>query len=751
MIFRLKIVIPLAIFLMAGGVFLYFFRHSAAKYAMESGWPAPTKLSLKKLNWALGSRMGMEISGGRISDPKKREALMEWGQSSLIFLSTPLGFGRVYVEEMALDAMVVRPMLSESEAASEFAVQDTTAAGEAMGFMPDLDFKGLDHREILERLTGQGNLESEKKVAVLKEDAQRTYDKWKALTEDKRKRAGELKGSLNGIKERWSDPAKVSDLKRRFDALRGEFKEVSDQKFDAGNMGQMAASYQRIRELKDKTQNLKQEVQSFRQEMKGDLDTLEGVKDEAAAFTKLKEQIQEEARRLESEARDVRGAADTDLAMLKKELDPKSFDAGKITRLLFGKEWEEKVRYYLAMYEKLQEYLPEIESESGPKPEEVAAVRQKDQPVTYERQGDLPDFTLARLRLSGSSAAQPGAQSAFTFRGEIYDVTSDEALLGRFLRWQLDGDLGQGGGHYLTRGAYPRTREHQDQRKLEFELSGRPLKDRQWGPPDLRVVLEEGVMEMKMAVDLAKAPALEAKGHFLISGAKLSVPNSVKEELRGPLVGAIEKVLAKPIPFRLRHRPHHAPDLSFGSDLDDVFKDALKGYLDARLGREREKLEEKFRGTLESKLAKLAGDGPVGEWVQKYSSTLTGEGGEIGNLLAAAQGALLGQRGAADELERGGDELVQGLTGTEGGRQELEKRLLGEAKEHAEKELKERAERELKARAEEEAKRRLLEQAGGTPAQPGAPPPQEQAKQEAKDKASEIENKVKDKLKKLKL
>lgn len=733
MIFRLKIVIPLLVLCAAVFAVLYAVRGGVAKRVMQQSWPgSSSRLVLDNVHLKLGRELGMKLENGKVTEPAKGDrTLLGWKNASVVALSTPVGFGRLYVEEIAVDGLEAHSGLFDMSAAPGGEAGTGKDAGASL---MDFDFKKLDHREILSRLTGKGELESEKKAAVLQKDAEESVEKWKRTESESSRKLNEIKDSAKAIQDKVTEQKTLDEMKAELEAIKAKSQELSGQKFDVKNVAQMKASLEQVKELKNRVQVLSGRIKEAKSQLNSDLERMKALKGDFEYVKKLKDEAENDFKRLRQEGEDVRTAAKGDAAMLKKELDPGDFGVGKITRILFGREWEEKLMHYLSLWDRAQGYITRAETEEEKAKKEMVASEKrraasKDLPVEYHRKG-LPAFTICELRLSSARApASAGQGGDIVFGGRILNMSSDERLLGRPLSWEMDGKLGDGA--FTATGVYSTLEEKKAERRMRFTLQGVQMAGREMGPPDVRVVMNKGVMRMDMDFDASMSPLLKASGSMYFENQEISLGQGVKEELRGPLQEAVSKILSKPLPFDLEYLPRRMPRISFRSDLDDVLKDAFKGYLRNRVSVEEEKLAAGFDKYIEERIsAQFGPSSRVMEVWNRYGQEFVSNADLSGRLLGSGDQAIQGRAGELNRMEGENGVVGSSAANLEGERQNLEKQLLEQARQEAE--------NEAKKRAEEEARKLIQQQTGQPQAEPG--------KSILDDKKQELE-KLKNKLK----
>lgn len=735
MIFRLKVLIPLLLSVVAIVVLGYVFKLTMLRGYMESQWPIPqTALRLDELHLSFGGNLEFS-SAGKVIQPARQRTLIGWAQTRLVIHSDPLGFSRVYVENMTIEGLEIKQALLDGGDAVTSPETDTPVEGTDSPF-PQIDFKDFDHRAILERVTGSDQLESEKKIEILRLNVEKLSVKWKDRYDETLKRSDALSGEFEALKGKWADSQQIAEIQPAFENLRKEFDALRQQKFSVDNIDQIAGNAKRARDLKNQADTLIEKVSSLKSNLQGDLKQVENFKNEVQNLGQVGTELQQDLDQVRQQAEDVRTSAKTDLELLKRELDPGNFGAGKITRLLFGKAWEEKLESWLAMYDHIIDYLPKTSSgEADAGKTEKIKVKELP-PVLFKRDRDWPQWTVEHLRLSGTTPDNGAGQP--TFEGSIFDISADESILGRPTRWDIKGTLGQQQGHFKLTGTFSTLVFDRDNRHLHLEVRDHPLGKHTWGPPDICMDIAGGKLRIDMEADMSRSPELNITGELLFEELEIQPAASVKDSLREPLKQALSNALTSPVHFEVKHRPHQKPSFTLHSKLDEAFKEAFRSFIEQRLAEEQVKLTAKFNEGIEKKISELAGDaGPLAPLLQKLGAGLLERQNLLGAGVGQLSGLLTGRSGELDNLQKDGDGLAGGFGGLDVERQNLEQTL--------KQQLKQKLEDDVKKKAEEEARQRLQQviQPNAAEGQPGPAPAGEAIEEIKKEQKQKLKDKIK--------
>lgn len=707
MIFRLKLFIPIVIIVSVISYGTYAYRNEAVKYLLESSVDG---LTVKDLNIAIGDEVGADFKLNYKSSDQKE--LLSVGSSDFKMLTRPLGFGKVSISKINLKDLRLSKSLFEvkgeelKEAINQNikdAVSNEEANESGIG-IPKVDLKGMDHREILSRVIGQDKLKFEKKLKELDETSKSLILKWKGLAKDSENKLQSLKQRSNQIEQYWKIDKK-SQVKSDVTNLKNQFNQLKSQKFDLNNLNQIATTYQQFDQLKGQSKTILEKIKGIKGEFQQELKVFKDLKQDAVQIKNLKNQLNQDKKLLEQLARETKVAAKEDLELLKKEINPKNFGATKITRLLFGKEWEASLIKYISIWNQVKEYLPKLDffDQATSVPTEVAAQSEKIEPVSFKRNPNYPRWSIHEIAYEGN-ADKVYLDESVGFKGKFQNMSSSETIFGKAFRWDVEGNFKEKKGSFNLSGTYSKVKATQDDRYLNFHLNGRSMVGKTWGPSKMRVQFLEGNLSAEMKIDLSQAPNWSGKGSFVIEGAKTQVGEEVDQVARSALKNAIEKLLMRKIPFQFTYdAAERKPRIKFGGDLDDIFKDALKGTLKNLVEEKHVLLSQEFQKRVHDKVESKLKNTALKDVFGHVSSGLFSHVDQyVGSLSGLEQKGSMNQQTWAHE-ENEVSMIIGSLNGEKQARQALEQRLKNE--------LKNKLEREAKKRLEAEAKKRLAEAA----------------------------------------
>ncbi|MBF0197164.1 MAG: hypothetical protein HQL32_05620 [Planctomycetes bacterium] len=715
MIFRLKLFIPL---ILIGGLFfggLYLFQDSLLKMGLESSVPG---LELDRAELEISSSSFGGNIKGQLKDEETAKVLLELGDSDLSIEPKPLGFGKVIVSRLMLEDLVIhRDLFSmvEDSAAGQSAddgVKSTTGPGQATtdedGGLLDMDTSSLDYRDMLERVTGRSNLKVEEKIEQLQNTSKELEEKWKNLSKNSESLIDNKKTELDQLKKRWSKNGLQSEYKTEFESIKKEFKSLSSQKFDVKNLTQIANNVQKINDLKKRVKTLKNNLKEVKTKFNEDRQFFDKAKDEVQSTIDVAKSAPEDLKRLQRESKEVYAAADEDVDTLKEELNPKNFGAAKITRLLFGKEWEEKLNEYMGYWNQIKEYLPETgegmsEEEKAEHESKKDVLKKEDYQVTFTRSPDYPSWAFKEIAYRGEAKeVQEGEDIGF--EGTIHNMSSDEALLGQPISWALNGLMkGKSGGKFAAEGQYSTIHKEKETRYLNFKLEGKKIDKKTMGPPKMRVILTGGTMAINLRVDLSKNPDLTAEGELLIQNSDIQIAPTVKEVMQAPLKDAMVKMLSEAVSFTVSYKQgDKTPEVKFRNDLDDIFKGLLKesaqGFADQAV--------VKYQQQLQSKISSKIKNDELNTLISSLSGSLVGSGDQFISSLIQGKTQQQSSYNSLNQMDQEAGSLDGNMSKTTQSRASLQTTLKNEVKKRAEAEVRKRIAAEKK-KLEDKAKAKL--------------------------------------------
>jgi hypothetical protein len=709
MIFRLKVLLPLL--LIAGGLYYSF---------TQVGAPVVEFMLEKQIDGLNVDDLSFDVVGGNVSLETKasygdeRGSLLSVGQSQLKLAYEPLGFGEVVaaghlenvmVHSRVFDAETYRSEEATADGASEETVSGAEAkkdAGSGGGF----SIEDIDHREVLERFTGTRELATEKKIKEAKLTVEALQEKWKKRYEGLKSQADDLKQKGDLWKNDWEKEFKVDDLKQKIESIKSQVEAFKGEKFDVKDLDRLATNIQNIQKLNEDIKGIKAQAQGVLDRGKSELNELKQIRTSLEGLKHSDDELKADIHKLKQLKDEIVASGKSDVEMLKKELDPREFDAAKLTRLLLGREWELKLKIYLDALNGFVEKLPKVQAEGEDDSETSVALLERDRSeVVFERATPRPKWTVESLSYKGFAAKAVDGQDV-PFHGVLRSLSSDEKVLGLAPSLELEGQLKGRGGQVHIFAQYSALHDSVDQRFLKFDLSGRSMKDSTMGAPSMRLKFLDGSMAVRATVDLASAPHWVVEGDIRLSDLNFVVADSVKQHMRGPLKEAATKLFAQSLPFSYRYPGPIRFEGNVKNVLGDVFKSALSTLATQEQQKLGEKLQQRFQEKMGERLAGLGIENILGDQIP----ALTGAVGNSLQHVLKINGEAEQDLSSADQLKGTLEQLLADSLGLKGGREQLTQQLKQRLEDEAKRRLQEMAERELRDRLKKEelAKLKLL-------------------------------------------
>jgi hypothetical protein len=715
MIFRLKLLIPFLLVLIA----IYFAFTSISeplvKNLLENNL---TGLKLKSFRIDSNSDNLQFLTQATYGD--EAGPLVVIDRAEINIESYPIGFGEIVARGNLENVRVSSRIFGSSEKSASSSNIDST--DEKGGF----SLGSIDHREILERFTGQRELETELKIKQAQVVVEDLKDKWTKRYTELSTQADILKGKGEDWQKNWKQQFNVKGYETQVKDLKAELETLKGQKFDMNNIQGLTENLQKIQSLSDKLGTLKTDLKNLQTQGQQELGALKGIKTSFEQLKNSDDEVAQDLKQLNGLKGEILVSGKSDIQMLKKELDPREFDADKITRLLLGREWELKLKFYL---DALDTILAKVDSASGNSTSASNTIGTSTQDssapskwVTYLRENDRPSWSIAKLRYAGTAAqAMDGADVAF--EGFMENITSDEALWGKTPGLTLRGKLPGRGGNFECVGLYSSIHRNSDFRNLKFELKGRSLEGMSMGAPNMRILFDKGSMASHSTIDLSSAPNWIVKGQVLLSDFNFQVAESVQMQVREPLKESATRLFSKPLGFTYRY----PGPLRFDSEVGEVMGSVMKGALSSMAVQEQGLLEQKLQQRFEEKIASKLGGSSTETLLNDQFPAL-----QKSLSLGLQQITGLQQSGEADvgkaQQQQGlVEQMLADALGVKGGQ--------GALKEQLEQKVKDEATRRLQAEAQKQVQNKLLNQLGGAkPAETNEP------KKDAPKEEPKIEN-----------
>jgi uncharacterized protein (TIGR03545 family) len=325
------------------------------------------------------------------------------------------------------------------------------------------------------------------------------------------------------------------------------------------------------------------------------------VRDDIRTVTDAKKAFTADLSALRKVAADTPAAVRDDARRLvdKYSLTPSGLT--NISRMLFGGRIAAGVQSALQWNERLSPFIDRVKEKVKGK-EVVKPLRAKGRDVRFREDQPLPDF-LARLAKVSVSLPQG------IFAGRIENLTSDQAVLGRPLKFSFSAENLKGLRSAALEGTFDRIDPAARKDVVNLRLRGYEARDVKLAESaTLPVSLKEGLADLDISATLEKG-GLTARITAGVRSARLAAE---KREERPGLAGrvddAIRSALAGVTSLSLTAEISGTPekfDLKIRSDIDEVLKSAVGALVRDQMAGFEKGLQEAVGGEVAGPLEKL--------------------------------------------------------------------------------------------------------------------------------------------------
>ncbi len=381
----------------------------------------------------------------------------------------------------------------------------------------------------------------------------------------------ELKATVDGAKAKWTeelkalpDKKKIDEYKKRIDGLKASGKDAT------GMVGGAA------------------EAIKIQDDIKRDLKTINDFK------TSLDGKVRE-YQKLAKEATEA-PAKDIDRIMKKYSLTPEGIT--NLSRYFIGGRLAEWFDESLGWYRKAGVLLKQVRKKDGV--EVVKTPRGRGEYVRFPEKNPMPDFLIKKAMVSVNIPAGE-------IKGAITDITPDQQILGRPLRFDFSGDKLKGLRSVKLNGALNRVDPDRAKDTVNMDVTGLNINEMALsGSKDLPVVLKDAVTDFSL-----KAGVVGEKIDGRLTAALTSVDITAgKEGEKNALSRGIASALSGVKGFNVSADVTGTLDdydLKVSSDLDRVFKDAAGKVVREQAAGLEKKLKEEVAKQVDGPLKELKG------------------------------------------------------------------------------------------------------------------------------------------------
>jgi uncharacterized protein (TIGR03545 family) len=480
------------------------------------------------------SPLGLEISGLTVANAKKpMENLVQFDRALADLEVGPLFLGKVIISEMSVNGLEFNTARTTSGALAS----KTSSASAASGVSAEPS------------VTDQMMAELPSAEEILARESLQTDAAGKALAETFERR----KTQLNDTMATLPDQEKLAAYEAEIKAL------------TANNITSLQDFQQRQKRL-----------QELRDQFKAD----------KKAINTAKDLIGETRIDITGKLTDLKNAPGDDLASIREKYQLNAQGAANLSGLLFGDDIGDRANQILYWYEKLSPWLDKLNSGEAEEQKEVRSIGHF---VYFPSNDPWPDFLIRRARLSATT-------SAGKLLGEGFDITGQQRLLGRPMRFNAEGvDMPTVAKLDLALVIDHRTQPGHDTLTLTASDWALPATDLGIGETRLASasVQVQGMAQVTGKALLSKLDMQLGKTTFTGTGSTVFA----KE-----LTSALQTVGE----FTINARAHGdlpSPTVELGSDLDR----RLSAAFSKRLRAKQDELEARLQKRLDAKIDEYAG------------------------------------------------------------------------------------------------------------------------------------------------
>jgi uncharacterized protein (TIGR03545 family) len=388
--------------------------------------------------------------------------------------------------------------------------------------------------------------------------------------------AKELRRQIDDAKTQWQQRLNELPTQKEFDAYKTRLSKIE------ASDGGLTALLGSATELKTLQADLKNDIAIIKQAHKGFNAELKDLKKKSAQLTKAP---LEEVRRLKAKyALSTQGAAN-------------------FSRMLFGPKicdyWKKGYEWYAMLKPYLDSATAETNKEGSPQPDD------KD----MAQKGDLPDFLIRQAHIDALLAVG-------NFTGEVSDITSDPAILGKPMQFKFLGRRLEQVQSINMDGIIDFIKPENPKHNIKLQAQQLGLQNLSLSDSgSLPLSIAKAMADITMDLSL-NGPLIDAWVKAQLDSVRMAVENSGTSELNTALADALKNVTR----FGLTAMVEGTSSdylTKIESDLDDVLNKAV-GAMIKNAGKKLESelseaISEKTKGTISDAQNQLGSLGRLGE------------------------------------------------------------------------------------------------------------------------------------------
>ncbi len=439
-----------------------------------------------------------------------------------------------------------------------------------------------------------------------------------------------LQKSQDEAEQQWQARLAALPAKEDFTVLRGRLSQVKLKDFQ--DVAQVQASLGELEAIRSDFDAKSKPVGEAGSKLTGDMGALRG------SFAELGKLAREDARALQA------------------RLHLPSLDAATLSRALFGMDVLGQLQQARGYMEQARQYIPAKGAQQQARPAPKRIHKGRDYAFGHPR--GYPSFWLRRALLT--SRLSGGGLS-----GEIRDVATDQALVGRPLVATIKGDFPQQGVAAIKAELVIDHRTSEPVERLElavgrYPVAGRALVD----SPNVTLGFANAAAAAGFAAELrGDSVDMRLFNHFSEVAFESTAQSAVVREMMAASLAGLNTVN---LDARVRGSWSEL-DWQLSTDLADALARGMKRYLQGKMDEARKRIEEMVdRQIGEQKQRLLARQG---ELESRFKSALAERQAQVDKLRAELDGARnqLEQRKNAvldaqkQKLRQGTERLFEGL------------------------------------------------------------------------------------------
>jgi uncharacterized protein (TIGR03545 family) len=270
---------------------------------------------------------------------------------------------------------------------------------------------------------------------------------------------------------------------------------------------------------------------------------------------------------ISAQMKQVKDAPGDDVRTLVKKYGPTTQGLGNVSALLFGEKIGVWVERSLFWYQKINPILQrERVDKKGKKV--TKPLRAGGVDVHFREDMPLPDFLVRK------TAASVTLEQGIVL-GNLFNITTDQDILGSPLRFDFSGDKLSGLTSLRLDGSMNRIDPGQSIDKLDLSLKGYGLQGVDLGAGTLPITLEKGTINMDLFIHVMN-DTISAEMKGTVSSAKLTVPETADtSRISSSVSSAFSRVDTFSLQAFLKGTPQEYT-LNLNSDLEKVVSGALQ-------------------------------------------------------------------------------------------------------------------------------------------------------------------------------